>query len=52
MAHLKHPDSKQVIEVSPKQVPLYLASGWRKNTSRSSTKASSTTTTATDAKKE
>ena len=37
MAHLKHPDSSQVIEVSPAQVPLYLSQGWKKHTPKKST---------------
>jgi hypothetical protein len=30
---MKHPDSSQVIDVAPAQVPLYESQGWRKQPS-------------------
>lgn len=30
MPKLRHPDSKQTIEPSPDQAPLYEAQGWRR----------------------
>ena len=49
MPKMKHPDSSQVIEVSPAQVQLYVSQGWKKHTPKSS--AAKSTPTATDATK-